>query len=489
MRSIVICSALLVSAGLLTTGLAAETPASKTHTVAAGPFRVETTVEGVFEPLDAKEIALDPEEWATLIVEKALPAGTTVEEGQEILWLRTREIDRAIRDLELQRALGRLGIEIGRVELAVLERTVSLDMEDAERSKAESDEDWAFFNQVGEKLERKLADLSLQSSKESMEGAQEELNQLEKMYKADDLTEETEEIILKRARSEAERAKAFFEQATVNHDRKVDVQMPRTRRTREAAVTRTSATFEKQRIAIPAGLQQKKLELEKLRHTQESLEEKLGKLTHDRELLTVKAPAGGTLYYGENDRGKWVTSEAVTKLLRKGSTVTPRQVLMTIVSGPRLRIVAEVPEKDLRWFPTGAVASARPTLAPTRRIPARVVRVNLAPIREGIYSVELELDRPDGGGAEAAKADETLRGGMTCKLTVAAVDRKDAIAVPSGALFSDDDSPDRKWVAVPAGEGKKPERRDVETGPASNSRTLIESGLKAGETILLTKPE
>jgi len=42
---------------------------------------------------------------------------------------------------------------------------------------------------------------------------------------------------------------------------------------------------------------------------------------------------------------------------------------------------------------------------------------------------------------------------------------------------------------VPAGEGKKPERRDLETGPASNSRTLIESGLKAGETILLTKPE
>lgn len=454
--------------------------APKTLKVEPAPFQVETTVDGTFEPLDQKELLIDPEEWEKLVVEKALPAGTSVKEGDEILWLDAKEFDRALRETELQLALSRLAIEIAQVELAALDRTFPLDVADAEQAKKQSDEDWTFFNEVGEKLDRRMADLNLQMSKESMEGALEELNQLEKMYKADDLTEETEEIILKRARSEAERSKAFFEQATIQHDRRLNIQMPRDRRSKEESVARANVAFEKQKITLPAQFQQKKLEMEKLRHTHHNLEEKLGKLRHDRQLMTLKSPVAGTLYYGENEKGKWITTEVITKMLRKGGTVAPRQVLFTIVSGPRLAVRAEVPEKDLRSFSRDTFAVVKPTLAPDDRLKARVVGTNLAPLREGIYGVELELENP---------AAESLRGGMTCKVTVAVVDQKDAIAVPTSAVFTDDDRPDQKWVAVSTGEGKKSEKRDVEVGPASASRTLIRSGLKAGETILLTKPE
>ncbi len=454
--------------------------APKTLTVQPAPFRVEATVDGVFEPLDQEELLLDPEEWEKFVVEKALPAGSVVKEGDEILWLATKDFERAFRETELQLALSRLAIEVAQVELAALDKTLPLDVADAEQAKKQSDEDWDFFNEVGEKLERRMADISLQMSKQSMEGALEELNQLEKMYKADDLTEETEEIILKRARADAERSKAFFEQATIQHDRRLNIQMPRDRRSKEESVARANVTYEKQKIALPAQLQQKKLEMEKLRHTHHSLEEKLGKLRHDRELLTLKSPVAGTLYYGENEKGKWITTEVITKMLRKGSPVAVRQVLFTIVSGPRLAVRAEVPEKDLRNFARETVAVVKPTLAPDERLNAKVIRSNLTPVRDGIYGVELELEKPEA---------ESLRGGMTCKVTVAVVDQKDAIAVPTSAVFSDEDRPDRKWVAVSTGEGMKPEKRDVETGPASASRTLIRSGLKAGETILLTKPE
>ena len=44
------------------------------------------------------------------------------------------------------------------------------------------------------------ADLRLQGSKDNLADQEEELAQLEKMYKSDDLTEETEEIVLKRQR-------------------------------------------------------------------------------------------------------------------------------------------------------------------------------------------------------------------------------------------------------------------------------------------------
>ena len=43
--------------------------------------------------------------------------------------------------------------------------------------------------------------MNLKSSEQYLVCAAEELNQLKKMYEADDLTEETEEIILQRSKS------------------------------------------------------------------------------------------------------------------------------------------------------------------------------------------------------------------------------------------------------------------------------------------------
>ena len=54
--------------------------------------------------------------------------------------------------------------------------------------------------------------MSLKSSEQYLAYAAEELNQLKKMYEADDLTEETEEIILQRAQYQYERAKFSMKQ-------------------------------------------------------------------------------------------------------------------------------------------------------------------------------------------------------------------------------------------------------------------------------------
>ena len=50
---------------------------------------------------------------------------------------------------------------------------------------------------------------------------QDELTQLEKMYEADDLTEETEEIVLKRQRNSVEFAEFSLESARLSRDRTV----------------------------------------------------------------------------------------------------------------------------------------------------------------------------------------------------------------------------------------------------------------------------
>ena len=55
----------------------------------------------------------------------------------------------------------------------------------------------------------------------------EELEQLERMYKADDLTEETEEIILTRAQHGVDAAKYRLKKAIAAQDRFLNVVLPR----------------------------------------------------------------------------------------------------------------------------------------------------------------------------------------------------------------------------------------------------------------------
>ena len=60
--------------------------------------------------------------------------------------------------------------------------------------------------------------MNLKSSEQYLAYAAEELNQLKKMYEADDLTEETEEIILQRAQNQYDRAKFSLEAAKIRNE-------------------------------------------------------------------------------------------------------------------------------------------------------------------------------------------------------------------------------------------------------------------------------
>ena len=57
--------------------------------------------------------------------------------------------------------------------------------------------------------------MSLNRQEQYLSYSLEELNQLKKMYEADDLTEETEEIIIQRAQNDVDQAK-FVESARKN---------------------------------------------------------------------------------------------------------------------------------------------------------------------------------------------------------------------------------------------------------------------------------
>ena len=83
--------------------------------------------------------------------------------------------------------------------------------------------------------------MSLKTSEQYLAYAAEELNQLKKMYEADDLTEETEEIILQRAQYQYERAKFSYEAAKIRNEEAIEFQLPRGK-------TATDSNFNREKI-------------------------------------------------------------------------------------------------------------------------------------------------------------------------------------------------------------------------------------------------
>jgi hypothetical protein len=240
-----------------------------------------------------------------------------------------------------------VSLELTQAEWENLTETSPLKLESARRLKRQSAEDLAQFEKIGRGLKEKSATYNLKGAEQRLEGAKEELTQLEKMYKADDLTEETEEIILKRQRFAVEFAQFGLESARQNAEQSLKTSIPREyetlknlKRDQELALTLAEQT-------LPKALEKKKLDLEKAKRDSKKSEKKLADLKRDLELATVRAPMDGIVYYGACENGKWVTGGAMTKKLLPSGKLTANEVFMTVVNPERLVLKAIVPEADL----------------------------------------------------------------------------------------------------------------------------------------------
>lgn len=457
-----------------------EKPAPETHTVAPGPFNVEISLEGVFEAEQMTEVVLRPDVFSGFVVEKAVPQGTKVKKGEPILWFETEDIDEQLRNAEFALKLSRLSLAQAELELASLEASVPLDLRAAERTREQAVLDLEYYNRVGADLALRTAEESLKSSEYSLEYSQEELNQLEQMYKADDLTEETEEIILKRARRDVEQSEFFLQSARERYQRTINEQLPRQREQTEEAVVRAEIALQRAQATLPSSIEEKRISLEKLKFTQQNQEEDFARLKADRELMIVEAPADGIVYYGHCERGNWPMSQTIAKQLRKGGNVPPNQIVMTIVGEGPAFLRVTVPEASLRFARAGTKGVAIPTAYPHTRLPAESSGVQPIPVADGQFDGRV--------GFELKQGDLAIVPGMNATVKLTGYSKADALAVPTSAIFSEEQDDSQKYVLVYK-EGAEPEKRTVTVGEVSGDKTEIVKGVAAGDKILLKKPE
>lgn len=438
------------------------------HKVTRGEFELKVELEGVFESAQATPISVAPQAWNDLSVIEVVAHGTRVKKGDVLIRFDTEKLEEEIADLRENAPLEDLNLRIARQDLAALEKSTPLSLKNARRQKMEAEQDLAYFEDVTKELREKDAHEDIKRIEQQLSYAREELAQLEKMYQADDLTEETEEIILQRARNDVAYYEWIAEQTRSRSRRALTTSIPREHAAQRRGVENQSLAWRQAEAGLPATLEKKRLEVAGQERARKKAEERLAELESDLASMVVKAPHEGVVYYGASNRGKWVTAATIERKLTPGGKLGAHEVFLTLVKPAPLRIHVSVPEAKLRHLEPGQKGFAWPAFDADAEFPTQLKTVSFVPYADNTYDAAFTVPKQGAGAGP-------LYPGMTAKVRLDLYEAADALTAPKAAVHKDADG---HYVHLKDGT-----KRKVKVGKANEKVYEILGGLREGDEI------
>ena len=364
----------------------------------------------MFEALRSVPVMFELEEWTELKVVEAAAHGTAVKPGTVLIRLDTKDLDRAIRAAKLEVKLDRLALHEAQAKFERLDQSQRMALKAAEDADRIATEELKEFLARGRGEQLEAVKQSEISSSNRLAYEEEELKQLEKMYAADDLTEDTEEIILKRTRDSVDAAR-YGHKVTLSSARQSrKYAIPRAKDDLEDAVKAAALALQETRESQPRQRRQQELQLQKQQDALAEKEKHLDRLRTDRKHMQIKATHDGVVYYGESKRGKWTDPSVIEAMLQPGGSIKPKAVVMTIVQTQPLRLRVAVPEAALRQLSVGAQGTVSPIAFPDAKLEAKVRELTAIPVADGLFDAVLDVN--------TAPLDGRLVPGMKAKLTM-----------------------------------------------------------------------
>ncbi|WP_442509886.1 HlyD family efflux transporter periplasmic adaptor subunit [Novipirellula sp. SH528] len=333
-------------------------------------------IDGVFESLSSHEIAANSEQIDSYVIKRILPHGAAVKKDAAVVWFETKEIDEKISKAEFDLALAKLASEEADFSFEQFREQQELDRKAAELTRKEARQAYDNYVDVDREQQIMSAEFQLKRSEESLEYAEEELNQLQKMYEEDDLTEESEEIVLKRARRAVEQAKYSLELAKTRTQRTLEQTIPSQLEKEKATLARAELAFAKTVQDLKAARLKRDIERRRQKTELEKQQTDFKALQAERRGLVLSSPIDGLVYHGQLTRGK-LGDKASTFDVK--SKVTARQVVATIVQPDRLRITADISEDQRAKVNVGMKGSAIPKAFPELKIPVTIQSIAKVP--------------------------------------------------------------------------------------------------------------
>ena len=333
-------------------------------------------INGVFESAKATELKVTGEQTKSWVIKKIVAHGTMVEAEQAIVWFKTDAIDKQIRDSEIEYKIADLAMDEANFKHEQFLVSQELDQAGIERTIEKAKQDYTHYLKVDRDYQLKSANFNLKFSEYALENVQEELNQLEKMYRQDELTEESEEIVLTRAKREVESALFRLEGSREQHRRTVEETLPRNEVEQAERLKRAEMAFAAAKLDLKLARVRRELDLKKQQIKFNEQKENLEKLKAERKHMVLKAPIAGYVIHGALNRGAQPERPAP---LEAGKSLTADQVVLTIVPAKPLRVRLSIAESELRHVKKGAEVKVFSNVYPNEPMKGEVVSVSAVP--------------------------------------------------------------------------------------------------------------
>ncbi len=446
------------------------------HKVERKPLKIEVELDGQFVADDTTEVTLRPEVWTRFRVLEAVEHGTAVKKGDVLVRFDDEKIEEELAEESINQRIDELELMQNEEEFPRAEKLLELNFEQAKVQYEQLVEDYEYYKNIDRPFMVRITNHRFESAKEDLDSQREELEQLQKMYEADDLTEETEEIVLRRQEFQVRTAELIMELQTESRDYTLNVQLPRNDEDYARRLEESKLKFEQIKTAKEMGLPLGKFELEKKRETRARSVERHAKLLSDRALMELRAPTDGVVYYGRCLKGKWSEVSSLSSKLRPYGTVSANTVIMTIVQQRPLHVETQLLEKHVPDFSAGLEAIVTPGADKDLELPASVTDIHNVPDSTGKFRTHLDVDLAD--------APDWLVAGMTCEVAVAVYENESAIVIPSEYVQTDEDDEKIKTVLLVDPEQDEPVRRKVKLGRRKGKLVEVLKGLDEGDEIV-----
>jgi multidrug resistance efflux pump len=396
--------------------------------VSTGEFRVTVREVGYLKA--KKTVAVSTKTQGK--VTKMLREGTFVEEGEAFVWLETKDIEEAIKALEVE-------VEVGK---ANLEKTIE-----------------------NNKLQERLAILSLEQSGKDVAH---------------------NETLHKDAVEEHARVGRLVEQGW-KAERDL-IQAAAQKRLAQLNVEKAKIDLEKAQKQLATNLKIWKTDKLNAEATYEKNKRQLERKQQDLKDTVFKAPVAGIIVY----QGMWKGGAGYAKL-QEGDQLWHRQKLAEFPDMSTMVAMVQVNEMDSAMVKEDQPAEIRLEAFPELLLKGKVT--SKATLAEDKSKSELSMllgDQSDSAGlrtfditVELDEVDPRLRQGMTANVTIIPDSIPDATYVPLEAVF-DGETDGERFVYAKVRD--RFEKRPVDAGAANDNHIIIKDGVKPGELVALKEP-
>lgn len=446
-------------------------------------LRLTSKLNGVFEPKRSEQVRLKGEEFSNFELLEVVLHGSKVRRGDILAKFDPKKYDEALKERKRSLRLAEISLKEDEINFKYQQKRQPLRKETLELNKQYADEDFVYYLNVEQGLEKKMIAFGLKIAQFNIDAAKEELRQLEKMYEEDDLIEDTEEFILKRTRLMVEIAEFRDDLNKIRSDRMSETTMPRMEKAIRHASKMEQIDYDSEKETSDFAMEQARLRLERSKEAYAKQVEQFEKFVKDKQMLTLRAPRDGIVYYGEYNSeqspGKWNGASTIAGALKIKESVPNKQVLFTIVDPMPDRIRATVSEKDLHWIDVGTRGTVAPTAFPDKRFKVRVAERDASPTTANNFGALLTVELPK---------DAKIFPNMTGSVELVVYEKKETILVPTAALKRED-AEDDSWNHAYLYVYKKNETVDkakIKTGQIKGDKTEVLDGVRSGDEIFKT---